>query len=54
VDGERSLIAFPLRLGPLCADGYSVSRSGIRWLIQPGQYCRAKHAITGVKDDVWH
>ena len=35
------MIELPLRLGPLCADGYSVSRSGIRWLIQPGQYCRA-------------
>ena len=35
------MIELPLRLGPLCADGYGVSRSGIRWLIQPGQYCRA-------------
>jgi hypothetical protein len=32
---------FPLRIGPLCADGYSIFRSGIRWLIQPGQFCRA-------------
>lgn len=34
------MIELPLRLGPLCADGYNISRSGIRWLIQPGQYCR--------------
>ena len=35
------MIRRPLHLGPLSADGYSVHRSGIRWLIQPGQYCRA-------------
>ena len=35
------MIELPLRLGPLCADGYNIFRSGIRWLIQPGQYCRA-------------
>ncbi len=31
----------PLHLGPLAADGYNIFRSGLRWLVQPGQYCRA-------------
>jgi hypothetical protein len=35
----------PLRLGPLRADGYNISRSGVRWLIQPGQYCRANQVF---------
>jgi hypothetical protein len=35
------LNAIPLRLGPLNADGYNIFRSGLRWLVQPGQYCRA-------------
>jgi hypothetical protein len=35
------LIEIPLRIGQLRADGYTIFRSGIRWLIQPGQYCRA-------------
>lgn len=35
------MIRRPLRLGALSADGYSIHRSGIRWLMQPGQYCRA-------------
>lgn len=35
----------PLRLGPLGAKGYTVLRSGIRWLREEGQYCRANQPI---------
>ena len=41
MDRERRLISRPLRLGALSADGFSIHRSGIRWVIQPGEYCRA-------------
>ena len=41
MDGEDCLIRRPLHLGALSADGFSIHRSGIRWLIQPGQFCRA-------------
>jgi hypothetical protein len=34
-----------LRMGPLTADGYIIQRSGIRWLKQNGQYCRAGELI---------
>jgi len=29
-----------IRLGPLRADGFNIMRSGVRWLCEPGQYCR--------------
>jgi hypothetical protein len=35
----------PLRLGPLLADGYTIHRSGVRWLCEPGQMCSANQAI---------
>jgi hypothetical protein len=35
----------PLRLGPLQADGYTIHRSGVRWLCEPGQMCAANQAI---------
>jgi hypothetical protein len=35
----------PLRLGPLKADGYKIHRSGVRWLCEPGQKCRAHQAV---------
>ncbi|HVZ30506.1 MAG TPA: hypothetical protein VG839_08945 [Asticcacaulis sp.] len=35
------MTAVPLRLGPLSADGYNIFRSGLRWLLPPGSYCRA-------------
>lgn len=35
----------PLRLGPFGAKGYTVLRSGIRWLREEGQYCRANQPI---------
>jgi hypothetical protein len=35
----------PLRLGPLWADGYTIHRSGVRWLCEPGQRCAAHQAI---------
>ncbi|MDE2434850.1 MAG: hypothetical protein KGM49_01190 [Sphingomonadales bacterium] len=35
----------PLRLGPLGAKGYSIQRSGIRWLREDGQHCRANQPI---------
>jgi hypothetical protein len=35
----------PLRLGPLRADGYTIHRSSVRWLCEPGQMCRANQAI---------
>jgi hypothetical protein len=34
-----------LRLGPLRADGHEIHRSGVRWLCEPGQMCRAGQAI---------
>jgi hypothetical protein len=35
----------PLRLGPLAADGYEIHRSGVRWLCEPGQVCRANQVV---------
>lgn len=35
----------PLRLGPLRAEGYTIHRSSVRWLCQPGQSCRAHQVI---------
>jgi hypothetical protein len=35
------LTAIDLRLGPLQADGYIIQRSGVRWLCESGQHCRA-------------
>jgi hypothetical protein len=35
----------PLRLGPLKAAGYKIHRSGVRWLCEPGQLCRANQPI---------
>jgi hypothetical protein len=35
----------PLRLGPLKAEGYQVHRSGVRWLCEPGQMCRANQVV---------
>ena len=46
MDGEHRLIELPLRLGPLRADGHDMFRSGIRWLIQPGQYEHAARMLT--------
>ncbi|NVN11229.1 MULTISPECIES: hypothetical protein [Nguyenibacter] len=34
-----------LRFGPLKADGYAIVRSGVRWLRESGQYCRADEPI---------
>jgi hypothetical protein len=45
MDGEQSLTFYPLRLGPLRADGFNICRSSLRWLIQPGQYCRANEVF---------
>ncbi len=35
----------PLRLGPLRAEGYEVHRSGVRWICEPGQMCRAHQVV---------
>jgi hypothetical protein len=35
----------PLRLGTLRADGYDINRSGVRWLCEPGQMCRANQVV---------
>ena len=35
----------PLRLGPLKTDGYKIHRSGVRWLCEPGQMCRANQIV---------
>jgi hypothetical protein len=35
----------PLRLGPLKADGYRIYRSGVRWLREPGEMCRANQVV---------
>jgi len=35
----------PLRLGPLKVEGYTIHRSGVRWLCEAGQMCRAHQAI---------
>jgi hypothetical protein len=35
----------PLRLGPLRVDGYNIHRSGVRWLCEPGQMCRANQVV---------
>jgi hypothetical protein len=35
----------PLRLGPLSADGYTLHRSAVHWLCEPGQLCRANQVI---------
>lgn len=35
----------PLRLGPLKVDGYKIHRSGVRWLCEPGQMCRANQIV---------
>jgi hypothetical protein len=45
VDGEQSVSVIPLHLGHLRADSHSIFRSGIRWLIQPGQHCRANQVF---------
>jgi hypothetical protein len=53
VDGEHGLIKHPLHLGPLRADGHSIYRSGLRWLIQPGQYCRANQIFAYCNVNLW-
>ena len=45
MDREQSLTLCSLRLGPLGADGCKIFRSGLRWLIHPGQYCRANQVF---------
>ncbi|GBQ28187.1 hypothetical protein HLH34_01190 [Gluconacetobacter azotocaptans] len=35
----------PLRFGPLASDGYTIVRSGLRWLRESGQFCRAGQPI---------
>ena len=35
----------PLKLGPLEASGYSLLRSGVRWLVADGQHCEAHRPI---------
>ena len=35
----------PLHLGPLKAEGYKIHRSGVRWLCEPGQMCRANQVV---------
>lgn len=35
----------PLRVGPLRADGYRIHRSGVRWLCESGQMCRANQVV---------
>ncbi|MCE2574220.1 hypothetical protein [Komagataeibacter sp. FNDCR2] len=37
--------AIPLRFGPLKADSYNIVRSGVRWLVEDGQPCRANQPI---------
>lgn len=39
------MIGVPLTLGPLKADGFAVSRSGVRWLREDGHICRANEII---------
>lgn len=39
------LTRVPLRLGPLGLPGYSVRRSGIRWLCEDGHLCRAGETV---------
>ena len=39
------MTALPLTLGSLKADGFSIVRSGIRWLKENGQTCRANEPI---------
>ncbi len=34
------MTSIDLHLGPLRAEGYNISRSGVRWLCESGQYCR--------------
>jgi hypothetical protein len=34
-----------LCVGPLGADGYKIHRSGVRWLVESGQICRANQVI---------
>jgi hypothetical protein len=35
----------PLRLGPLIYASHRIHRSGVRWLCEPGQMCRANQAV---------
>ena len=35
----------PLRLGPLKVEGYQVHRSGVHWICEPGQMCRANQVV---------
>jgi hypothetical protein len=35
----------PLRLGPLRANGYSIRRSGIRWMCESGETCEANQVV---------
>jgi hypothetical protein len=39
------MMKIPLRLGPLQAEGHYLNRSGVRWLVEPGQMCRANQII---------
>ncbi|MBA3056063.1 MAG: hypothetical protein FP826_14310 [Sphingomonadales bacterium] len=39
------MTAIPLTLGPLQAKGYTILRSGVRWLREDGQMCRANEPI---------
>jgi hypothetical protein len=45
VDGEQRVTSIDLHLGPLRAEGYNISRSGVRWLFESGQYCRANQVF---------
>ena len=40
-DLKRPLMRFPLRLGRIAPDSYSVQRSGFRWLCSDGEHCPA-------------
>ena len=41
----RGMNAIPLRFGPLKADSYNIVRSGVRWLVEDGQPCRANQPV---------
>lgn len=42
--GNR-LSPIPLRLGPLAPPGFTIRRSGLRWLCEDGHLCRAGEAV---------
>ncbi|QBL92428.1 hypothetical protein KSAC_01800 [Komagataeibacter saccharivorans] len=41
----RGMNTIALRFGPLKADSYTIVRSGVRWLVEDGQPCRAGQPI---------